>query len=1259
MEPILWIDSTDLKNWAKRRECHGYLPLLMRRLIRATAKNISHIFFPAGDSVSSPGWDGFLEVSEGTEFIPEGVSVWEMGCNRDVKVKADNDYEKRKENISGINPSETTYIFVSPRAWTKNKKWCEEKKADGFWKDVKAYNAATLEEWIEQAPAVGIWLGQLIGKYPEGVKALVDWWDEWNKSTSPPLTTELVLAGRDKQVKKLHKELESSSSQITVQSATIDESIAFLAAVINSLPEEEREYYLSRSIVINDSEAFEHVSITIRSELLLVPEFKEIKGFALATQKGHGVYIPVGSDNTVANPNIVLPRLGRDAFISALEEMGLSNENSQKYARNTGRSLTVLRRQLMGYTNQPEWAKSDSASDIIPALLVGCWVESNNADKEIIGKIAGESYKTYSQKLYSWRNQQDSPILKIGEFWRLVSAMDAFFALAPFITQINLEHFKDIVLTVFRSLDPALELEPEERWMATVHGKVPLYSNHIRNGIIQVLILIGVFGDDAKVSLSTSAQTWVDSIIRELLQDAECNLWMSLDDVLPLIAEASPKSFMDAVDFSLYGDEKPIMCLFEETQGIMGPSANHSSLIWALEHLSWSPELLPRVALILGKLAKYDPDSESRVINRPKNSLRDIFLLWNFQTYASFEKRLEVLDLLIDKYPEVGWNLLVDLMPKDHDTVYVKSQTIWRQFSETPKPEVTMAEYYANTIEIINRLLSYVGSNGQRWVNVMDNFASLPVDERNRIIEKLSSDVDRILVGRYELWNKLREIISRHRSYPDSDWSLPEEELQYLEGIYLSLEPDDAIDRVCWLFDGLPDLLEGVRIEDHHENDEHFIQLRIGALNVIKDEHGFEGLIKLAKRIKNSQYIGTALAEDDLDSIEEEKLYSLLEDEDETKMIFVKAYIFHKSFSDEEWISNLVQKVKTENWQDKKIINCFTAFPSRMFVWDLLNSFDKNIQESYWKKCGFGGIRGATEDKIYYLKQIVQVKRYYTALYIASLYAEEIPPALIAKILEKAAIDKSEEEVRIDQYRVERLFEELYKSEYPESEIAKLEWYYLSFLAGVDRERQSPRLLHNELSSNPEFFVEIMKYIYKRKDDKKDDNKEKLSEELLKQRATLSWRLFRSWKKIPGTSDNNEIDYVALNSWIERSRELCKEADRIKVCDIQIGKLLANVEPENDVWPPESMSKIIESVKSEDLHRGFIIGTKNKRGSYTKAIDEGGKQELALAEKFRKYANNLNTRFPKTASLLGEIAESYENQAKKEDDEAEIRDLDD
>ena len=1254
---MLWVDSTDLKSWATRRDCQGHLPYLVRQIINATISDISQIYFPAGDNVSSPGFDGILESSEGTKYIPEGVSVWEMSCEQNINTKANRDYEKRKKDTLGLNPSETTFVFVTPRPWTNSKSWCDEKKKEGFWKDVKAYNAGTLEEWIEHAPTVGMELAQYLNKVSsKGVMALGEWWDEWSSSTVPKLTSKLVLAGRDKQVESVQTFLKSSSLTITLQATTIKESIAFLAAIINTLPEEERKFYLSRSIVVSDSEAFQHISTTYKNNLLLIPEFEEIEGLSLAAQKGHSVYIPVGPDNSVTSPEVVLPRLGKDAFISAVEEMGLSNEDAQKYSQNTGRSLTVLRRQLTSANNQPEWAKANSVRDIIPALLVSRWNESYEGDKEIMGQIARDSYDSFSMKLHPWLYQQDSPVLKIGDLWRLVSAMDAFFALAKFITFIDLQNLKDITLKVLKSLDPALDLKPEQRWMAAVYGKIPLYSRDLRKGIIQTLILIAYFGSDAKIQLSTPPQTWVDNVIRELLQDANCNLWNSLSDVLPLIAEASPMSFMSAVESSLSQDKKPIMCLFEEIQGITGPSSNHSSLLWALESLAWSPKWLPYVTPILGKLAEYDPNSESRMINRPKNSLREIFLLWHPQTYASLEKRLKVLDVLIERFPEVGWNLLIDLMPKNHDIGNPTSKTIWREFSEI-KTQDNMSEHYTSVKEVINRLLTHVGYDGQHWVKILENFPELPVDERNRIIEKLSSDADKISVNRYELWSKLRELISRHSSYPDSDWALPKEELHDLEEIYLSLEPDDTIDKYCWLFDGWPNLLEGVKIEDRNDNDEHFIKLRIDALNDIRDEHDFEGLIKLAERIKDPQYLGRALAEDDIDSTQEEKLYSLLENENESKMIFVKEYIFRKAFNDEEWIKNLVEKVKTENWSDLKVINCFTAFPSRMFVWNLLTTFDENIQEAYWKKCGFGGITRESEDKIYYVKQMVQVKRYYTSLRIAALYAKEMPTELIAEILKKTATEKSEDDYRIKPWDIEKLFEELYKSEYPKSEIAKLELLYIPILASVGS-RRSPKMLHSELANDPSFFAEIIRYIYKRKDGKQDEGEENLTQKQLEQRGNLSWRLIKSWKTIPASENNGQIDYEKLKSWVDEARELCAKSDRIEVCDIQIGELLAYAEPEENVWPPEAVCKIIENIESDDLHNGFEVGIKNKRGVTRRALDEGGKQEIALANKFRGYAENLNINFPKTASILNNIAADYENQAKREDEEVEKRELD-
>lgn len=57
-----WITSTDIKQWADRRDAQSILPELVARLIRATASNITQIRFPAGDAVHLTGWDEFSKL---------------------------------------------------------------------------------------------------------------------------------------------------------------------------------------------------------------------------------------------------------------------------------------------------------------------------------------------------------------------------------------------------------------------------------------------------------------------------------------------------------------------------------------------------------------------------------------------------------------------------------------------------------------------------------------------------------------------------------------------------------------------------------------------------------------------------------------------------------------------------------------------------------------------------------------------------------------------------------------------------------------------------------------------------------------------------------------------------------------------------------------------------------------------------------------------------------------------------------------------
>ncbi|MEW6173689.1 MAG: hypothetical protein AB1510_11600, partial [Bacillota bacterium] len=95
-----------------------HLPLWIRRLC-FDPEATRQLSFPAGDSTYVPGWDGVLYSEQGNAWVPAGASRWEIGCDQDVRGKANDEYRKRTEQTSGEERSACTFVFVIPRRWTK------------------------------------------------------------------------------------------------------------------------------------------------------------------------------------------------------------------------------------------------------------------------------------------------------------------------------------------------------------------------------------------------------------------------------------------------------------------------------------------------------------------------------------------------------------------------------------------------------------------------------------------------------------------------------------------------------------------------------------------------------------------------------------------------------------------------------------------------------------------------------------------------------------------------------------------------------------------------------------------------------------------------------------------------------------------------------------------------------------------------------------------------------------------------------------
>ena len=67
----------------------------------------------------------------------------------------------------------TTFVFATPRRWTGKRGWIRERRKEGSWSNVRAFDADDLVAWLEQAPEVSIWFARLIGKLPASTEDIL------------------------------------------------------------------------------------------------------------------------------------------------------------------------------------------------------------------------------------------------------------------------------------------------------------------------------------------------------------------------------------------------------------------------------------------------------------------------------------------------------------------------------------------------------------------------------------------------------------------------------------------------------------------------------------------------------------------------------------------------------------------------------------------------------------------------------------------------------------------------------------------------------------------------------------------------------------------------------------------------------------------------------------------------------------------------------------------------------------------------------
>lgn len=1247
MHSKLLVDATDLVQWADRRDSQSVLPQLIRSLILSSSDHIEKISFAAGEGVSLGGWDGITIAEESDSFVPKGTTVWEMGVNRAVKGKADDDYEKRSKNPLFMIPTETTYVFITPRRWRDKDKWTEERQKEGIWKEVRVYDADDLETWLSQNPTIHVWLSILFGKHPQNCTDLGNYWTDWSEETQPAISPEMVLAGRENITTEIYQWLKNSNSPLRLQAETRDEAIAIFAASIGLLPSVDMDFFLSKAIVVNNSEAWTYLSSS-QNNLILVPAF-DSEGLSRAIRNGHQIMIPLGRSDSSTSDTLKIPRLSRNRVTEILIEKGIDENHSRELGLLARRGLTTFRRQtaLSPEIRQPLWARPSEARSLIPLLLAGAWNETKKGDKEALIELAQSSYDDLTELLVRWANESDPPIRRIGHAWYIISKEDAWSLLIRYVTPADIEKFRTVALKVLSTVDPKFDLPSEKQWMAGAIGYSSNYSGLFIKNIADTLAFMGSKEDSFHPTLSL--RTHASNIIYELFNSSKGSwqVWSTLSSVLPLLAEAAPAQFLQALEDEIINEEA-ILKLFNDQKDAMFSSSPHTGLLWALETLAWNPEYLGRASMLLARLSKMDPGG--KLSNRPKNSLREIFLTWNPQTSASVEQRLQILEVLIKMEPKVTWDLLCRLLPQFHGVGHNTPKPKWRDWAPDHKRDVLVAEYDKVTQEIVKLLLTEVGESGERWDEIIKALPMLPIEDFEVVLNELNrlGAMDIGSEDKAQIWNSLRKEISRHRSFSDADWALPEKIVDRIGEIFHKFEPQEPAPRFSWLFSDWPQLPEGLE-GDWEERERKLHEARANALNNIYEKFGIGEVIHLIINVEHPFQLGLTLGEVQLIETEEDRLLLNYLDSPEKKFAqFARGYILGSIKNrGNDWAVKKLEVAK--EWEANKKAEILICLPYNETTWNLVQQSGDEIERRYWLLCSPYSIDEKDLDKAVY--KYLQYRMPYSAIELLALRKKNAKPSQIVEALRKSLEVSPKDNLPSNSfsYHISELFQILEDSnDIDEGELASLEWAYLPIL---DRYGHAPKLLHRELARNPNFFAEVISLVY---NGENEETKEPTYEE--RQRASQGYALLKSWRTVPGIKEDNSVDRQELLDWVSNSLQVTLDLGRGTIGAQHVGEVLsASIVGDDGAWPHEAVRDVIEQFSNTNLETGFTLGVYNSRGVISKSSTEGGAQEKKVAERYNYYANITGARWPRTTALLRSIADKYSREAQQEDIRAELR----
>ena len=1252
----LKITSTEIANWAGTIEARTHLPVLMRRLVHADVDPAAKVDFPGYDAGERKGWDGSTEVDSPGHWVPDGKAGWELSVSGDLPGKPNRDIQARSK-LPASERAATTFVFVTAQNWQGKEAWIAKQRSIGQWRDVRAYDAADLEQWLERSATTQLWFARVLGRSLDGIVPIAECWRRWTESTSPKLSPLLFDEAIKERRQTLVDWIEGHGEHpFVIVADSADEALAFLARALLEADGTSGVLH-DRAVLATDADALVRLAAASPDAILIAAD-RETELAASSLTRRNRVIVVRPRTSVENDADLTLQTPSSECFGKALEDMRVEEHLREQLSDESGLSPTILRRRLAltPELRLPSWASERALlRKLMPMLLAGAWNRTVEADRMLVAELAGKTFEEVEEDLIDLLTLPEAPVWAIGNYRGLVSRKDALFTAGAALNQDDIDRFFEVAEFILSEDDPALDLPPEERWSANIYGKKRDISGSMRAAVSELLVLFAVYGDRVLGSQVNPVGIRVDALVSRLLHAVEARKWLSQQSDLPLLAEASPRAFLEAVELDLRSDDPQLLAMMRPVKSGGFDSPDRTGLLWALEVIAWNEAYLFRVARVLARLCEV-PINDNWV-NKPENSMESLVRSWLPQTAANIDQRLALLDMIVREFPSVGWNLCKAQIETGHRSASPNATPRWRT-DAAGAGGATYDEDYRMRRHALDLMLDW------RWLDLsqlsdlisesaeMTNKDQLAVWARvQRWIDNGPSDEERAMLREH----MRRSVLSRRNRKKVRTGKIN----GIRRSIFEALAPNDLVERHRWLFAEQWVSESGDDIWDddfdYNKHEAHIDALRRSAIAEIREGLGFDGVGRLLSSVNAWHTVGHYLCKLTLDGERADLVATILARLQSSNERYWIGCLqgFLQALADEE--RDVILRALVPGLNDAAALTLFKYASFEGSTWSLLAELRPDLQVPYWREVVPYGWRQSESELNLCVERLLDVDRPISAFNAMSHEFKRLDGAILARLM-KALVQPTEElerEVQINAGAVSDALDALQAS--GAASVAELAQYEYLFINALSHSRHGIPNLELRIEEAPADFVQLVSLLYRRDDGGEDPPELRIPKERDMQAIGSNvYRVLDKIKRTPGTQDDGTVDSSALLAWLVDVRERLRLVGRANVGDSQIGQLLGRTGPGADgIWPNEAVRDALEACGSDRMIRGMEIGLHNNRGATWRG--PGGGQERNLASKYRAFSRQLQVDYPITSRMLEQVAQSYDGQAEWHDTDEAVR----